>query len=215
MLDLLLVLFLIVMLVRGFKKGFLLTVFNLTGNIVALIVAYMYNQQLKLYLMSATQLDAKIYELISKKLTNFSINPSNVVNGITSFKQFPLPDAMKNAMVESVSKEVGNMSLGIAKLLADMSLTIISAVILYFGALILLYIISRLLNLVSKLPIIRSFNAIGGAFSGLILGCIGLSIIISILIFLTPFVENELLDKAVSSSFIINFYAKNGLILIF
>lgn len=215
MVDILLIVFLIFMVVKGYRRGLLLTILNLTGNIIALVVAYLYHQELKIFLMSTTKLDARIYELISKKLVNFSVNPDGAMTNVEAFKSFPLPESLKSSITSSFTQGAENIGMGIAKLLADMSLTIISAIIIYFVVLLSIGILSHALNLVSKLPIIKGFNSLGGAIGGLFIGGIGLSVIISILLFFAPFTEVEAIDKSVSSSKIIDLYTKNGFVFIF
>ena len=162
------VIFLIVFgLFRGIRKGFVQTLYQALRWILCLILAQIlypyvadFLRQIGLLEMIQGGLEESLSEMMSG-------------SGNTSMIQsLPLPEFLKDVLVQndnSVVYEMLNVTTltgYVAAYLATMAINILSVVVLLVVLLLLSHLIGAALNILTKLPVIHSLNALLGGAAG-------------------------------------------------
>lgn len=209
--DIIVFLIVVWQLVSGYRKGLILTAFGFVGNFVAFLLVYMYQDLFKGFLISISNLDKFIYNLLFDKVQAFTVK---TINGFgdsnkDSLLNFPLPREMKDNIMEAFQTGVTNAAHEITTLITDMALSILSAVLLYFIISLAIKWLARVLNLVSKLPIINSFNKLGGVLISLGILYFLFIIISSVVLLMTTLIHNEAFLQMVASSKFMQFMSEN------
>lgn len=161
----------------GYHKGMIRTIISMFAVIIALVVAAMVSP----YLSSILQKTDGIYNYIEKNV-NHAISIDDAVSEKTdqlaTINELPLPDSIKESLTINNNKEIYNLlhidsfDDYIAAYITCMILRAISFSVVFIIALILIRIITQVLDLVSKLPIVNGLNKLGGAVIGLSQGLI-------------------------------------------
>lgn len=164
---------------RGWRRGLIMTVFSMFATIIAIAVSAQLSPQL-----SQTWQNTAFYETVSEKveMTLFKNQDSQsdgeegedskgVINSL------PLPDVVQNVLTSN--NKVQDDVLGVSafrKYIADsvtgIILNALSFVLVFIGVSIIMKIIIRCLNLLSRLPVIHTMNKMGGMLVGLLKGLI-------------------------------------------
>lgn len=173
---------LVIFVIHGFYKGFIRIIFSLIS--IILVIAFI--AWSTPYISDFLENNTPIYNSIQQKCethihekveanTEESIENSAdvlVVAGIT------LPTSIQKRLIdESVGAadellESTGLYTQVANTMAGFMVTGIAFLIALLAALVVMHIIGKLLNLFSKLPIIRGINRFLGLFAGLIQGLI-------------------------------------------
>ena len=164
---------------RGWRRGLIMTVFSMFATVIAIAISAQLSPQL-----SRTWQNTAFYEKVSERveMTLFKGQDSQndgeegednrgVINSL------PLPDVVQNVLASN--DDVQNNMLGVSafrKYIADsvtgIILNAISFVLVFVGVSIIMRIIIRCLNLLSRLPVIHTMNKMGGMLVGLLKGLI-------------------------------------------
>lgn len=164
---------------RGWRRGLIMTVFSMFATVIAIAISAQLSPQL-----SRTWQNTALYEIVSERveMTLFKGQDSQndgeegednrgVINSL------PLPDVVQNVLASN--DDVQNNMLGVSafrKYIADsvtgIILNAISFVLVFVGVSIIMRIIIRCLNLLSRLPVIHTMNKMGGMLVGLLKGLI-------------------------------------------
>ena len=164
---------------RGWRRGLIMTVFSMFATVIAIAISAQLSPQL-----SRTWQNTAFYEIVCERveMTLFKGQDSQndgeegednrgVINSL------PLPDVVQNVLASN--DDAQNNMLGVSefrKYIADsvtgIILNAISFVLVFLGVSIIMRIIIRCLNLLSRLPVIHTMNKMGGMLVGLLKGLI-------------------------------------------
>lgn len=164
---------------RGWRRGLIMTVFSMFATIIAIAISAQLSPQL-----SQTWQNTAFYESVSEKveMTLFKNqdDQNNSEDGDDSkgvINSLPLPDIVQNVLTSNDKAQ--NDVLGVSafrKYIADsvtgIILNALSFVLVFIGVSIIMKIIIRCLNLLSRLPVIHTMNKMGGMLVGLLKGLI-------------------------------------------
>ena len=171
-------LFMVAMIAIGLKRGMLKMAFSLVSVIVVLLLVNLLTPPVK-QLLKKTPIYTSVQTGIEKYIKdNVEATAENVTqSGVSAQKKIidnlPLPKEIKVSLNENNTKEsyaslkVNSFAGYIGESLADMILSAITFILLFVVLTILVRILVHLLDIVAKLPVIKTFNAIGGAIIGL------------------------------------------------
>lgn len=162
MADIIILLIVIGAAMLGYKKGLVHSVFNFGHHIVSLVAAILFYPVVTDWL-ATTSLQQKIYELVSGKM-----------GGGTDVSQLP------SFMQEAVKSGTQAVTDATATMLTQVFLTIIAVLIVFVGVKIILWVASFFVKSVTKLPVIKTFNKIGGFFFGVLSGIVITYVILAI-----------------------------------
>ena len=215
-LDLLIVATMVFFSWRGWKKGLILTLFGLVAVFVALIGA---NFLAAHFEPAAADFLAPRFETMITDQFSHELEKEQESKPEISFDELPVSNlvvdflkdvglfeslaedfstSVKETAQKSIESAAKLISVGLAKLVAKTLLFI-----LFFAAILILwFIVSHLLDLVFKLPVLDTLNSTGGMVCGLVKALL----IVWIAVLLFQLKSNLITAEAIQSSFILRFF---------
>lgn len=160
--DIIIIIILIVNALKGLTRGFILSIFNLLGFILSAYIAKLYYLDLSKYIIDHTSIFEKIRDFVLKRLDLFIIAKA--------------PDVIKNRIFsgQDMYSNTGQMSILDQSILADklanVILNLISIVIIFFAARIIIMAIGGLIQYIAELPVLKQLNRLGGFVFGVLKG---------------------------------------------
>ena len=191
----------------GYKRGLIMTAFSLISVIIAVILAQILNP-IVYNAVSATDVDEKIEQKVTAYIED--VYEEKAVPVLEQkrediIKEAGLPGFLEKIIIESDStamktaeSEMKKISIAAAEFTVKLLCFVLVAVIVV----ILLTVLMFALKIVSRLPVIRTFNAGGGAVAGAVIG-IGIVYIICVAVYAFSFALGGNIQGIADSSFII------------
>jgi len=215
--DGLILAFLLISTMIGFYQGLIASFFNFFGYIIAAIVTRFYFTDFKSLIIEFTSLDDWITRFIGEKLSNYGSSSSKV--DLNYLDKVKLPEEFNEILntynlTDNPSDIIKSMNTDFASGLSDIMLTIFSIIMLFVLILIAIKVVVNLLDLVARLPIISSFNKLGGVLFGFVKGIILLSLFSLIVLPILSFSEATTIMDLVNQSILANYIIEYNFILV-
>ncbi len=207
---------------RGWHRGLIMTVFSMFATVIAIAVSAQLSPQL-----SHTWQNTAFYDTVSEKVeTTLFKGQDSRSDGEAEDDQdnrgiissLPLPDVVQNAL--AVNDDAQNDMLGVSafrKYIADsvtgIILNAVSFVLVFIGVSIIMKIIIRCLNLISRLPVIHTMNKMGGMLVGLLKGLIILWLICIVITIMSGTEAGIYLYTQINESPFLKYIYDNNLIM--
>ena len=198
----------------AYKKGFVKSFYNLFSIFIGLFLSDLLYPFVSNYLRSS-----KVYFDIKSGIIN-SLDISGAISGgaDTAINSLNLPDFLKMEIMKMNTPQtyeilgVNNLEEYIATYFANILINIMGAIIVFMAVIIIMKILTISLDIVCKLPIIRSFNKGGGIIIGIVSGFVLCYIFLTVytLFFIKP--ETGALYTLNNSLFAIYFYENNPIL---
>jgi len=192
LLDLIVIVVIILFMLLGYRRGLIKMVFRLVSFILAIVLAILLFPVVAQWLRG-TFIYSGLKEYIRRTMGLEELVYSHATE---IFTNLPIPDMLQNmlaenhtpSMIELLSVNANNVGEFIAAYIAGLVVNIIAIVLVFILVRVILGIISNLLDIVKKLPIIGSFNSLGGTIAGAFQGILVIWIILALatLFFLNP-----------------------------
>lgn len=207
--DVTLAVILIVNGIGGWKRGLVLSLFQLLGFVAAWIAAKTYYQVLTSYIITKTNFLSEIQFYLGTKLENADYESAFLGGNPDSrniFEIIRLPKVLEEFLTTTVAIDYGIKVVEgfyhyMAGIMARLFIDFLSFFIIFMTVKILLTVIAHTLNRVVKLPIITGFNQLGGAILGVFKGLIIAFLLIALLIPFAAVSDNEILEEGLEKSF--------------
>lgn len=164
-LDIILIAIFLITAYVGYRKGIIEMLANFFGSFAAILISYFFHAPFKELLVKFTGLDEFVFEKVVEKLREFGAHAakSSVSSSdIDAVSKMEMPDIIKDKLTNYLTESTSNISKSAALSLTDYIVSIISVFILFVSILILIRIITKTLNLISKAPVISTVNKVGG-----------------------------------------------------
>ena len=182
----------------GYKKGLIKVAFSLVSFILAIIISITLYKPVSNFIINYTPIDDNIETAIQERLSSSDITEEETKNIISNYF----------SNVQNTSAAV------IAKT--------ISTTIINIGCMLIVFIISKIIllffkfigDLISKLPLIKQVNQIGGFLYGLLKGFIIIYILLALIAIISPLVDMNEIINMINNSIITNIMYYNNIILI-
>lgn len=179
--DILIVIIILLGVLEGLFRGFIVVAMSFLSYIISLLVAKMFYPKLSNFMMNSTDLFGDIKKGIDTWIVDLSqnIGADQIVNNMK------LPDVIKassNTQIqESVNQQTNIVSTGITGLFFN----IVSIVLIFIAVKFLLFIIMKLLDSVAQIPILKELNKLVGIFVG---GVKGIFLVYVAFLLITPII---------------------------
>lgn len=216
-------LFMILMTAIGLKRGMIKMAFSLVSVIIVLLLVNILTPPVKQILKTTpvyTQIQSGIEKYVQDNVDTATENVTQT--GVNAQKKIinslPLPKEVKKSLKKNnteksyTAMKVDSFAEYISESLADMILGAITFVLLFVVLTILIRILIHILDIVAKLPVIKTFNSIGGAIVGM---CESIVIIWLLCILVTACSTTEwgqTVCKAVAENGFLSFIYDNNVI---
>ena len=180
----------------GYKLGLIKVAFGILSFVLALLISLLLYKPVSMVITNYTPLPQKIEEQVESRMASGDKEDTNFIENY-----------YKNAKKASAQY--------VAKSVASSVINITSALIVFILARIILLFIKFSTDLISKLPIIKQLNTVGGLLYGLIGGFIIVYFILTIISVLAPIFDFSKLIKLINSSIVANIMYNNNIIFMF
>ncbi len=172
--DIIVIVIMVLFAYYGMRRGLVSTFFSIFHQVFTIILVNAFNPFVSTYIRSS-ELGAIINQYITKTIgTYFSGGtPLKIEN---PFETLPLPQSIKTSMFEHNNPEVykileaDSITAYISGYVTNIVINTLSAVLLFAIISITLRYITRTMKIVKRIPVLREFNALGGAVVGLAQG---------------------------------------------
>lgn len=203
--DVVILAIMVLCLIIGYVRGLTGSLIKIVSFFLALIIAFILFVPVSNLIIDKTQIDENLEQSIRNMIVQENQeNDENMPQTITDYigqKVEDASDEAKEAVVESTAK--------------DVSITIVKAatwIILFIIARILLIFLRFITSLITKLPVIKQFDKLGGVIYGLLEGLIIIYVLLAIISFIAPMVSSNFIN-AIDESFIGSMMYNNNLLL--
>lgn len=198
LLDLIIIAIIALFSLAGYKKGLIKVAFGLVSFVLAIAISVTLYKPVSSFIIDYTTIDDTIEKTISERLTSSNITKEETNNIISNY--------------------FTNFANNSTALIADS----ISKTIINIACIIIVFIISKIIllffkfigDLISKIPLIKQVNNIGGFLYGLLKGFFLVYVLLAIIAILSPIMNINNLVNIINGSIIANIMYNNNIILI-
>ncbi len=183
--DIIIIIVVAVFVAAGYKAGLIRSFMGIASYVLSIIIAFLIYPVVSGFL-GKTPLYTYLTEMVNNNYVSENMQSPDM--GMFGF--------FSKHMSEGLDAVATTVSEGIAALLIN----IIAFILVIVISRILLWIITKVLNVFSKLPVIKQFNRLGGALLGGIKGILILYIVFAIVTVFVPFEKNSAIVKNIEES---------------
>lgn len=210
--DLVIVAIIALCILLGYRKGLTGSLLKIVSFVLALIIAFILFKPVSNFVIDNTNWDENLEQAIRQSILKQEESKDDKEQTNQS-----MPDVMMNYINEAVENAGNEAKNAIIDATArDLSVTIINvavAIVLFIISKIILLFIKGLANLLTKLPVIKQFDKLGGILFGLLQSLIIIYIIFAIISLFSPMMDGTGIIEGIKKSFIGSMMYDNNLLL--
>lgn len=200
--DIAIVLIILAFLFLGYIRGMIKVAFKFASLILAIILAIILHDPVSNFIINHTSIDEKIESTISE---NIKITKQDTSEGEKIvIEEANLPEVIMNNIKDSARTTVNNVvedaQTQVAKQLSKAIINLFILLVIFIVVKIALDVIAKILDLISKLPVIHQFDKIGGIIIGALEGIVIVYILLAICLTISPFIQSNDLLQMINSS---------------
>ena len=203
--DIVILAILVLCVIIGYVRGLTGSLIKIVSFVLAIVIAFVLFVPVSSLIIDNTQIDENIENSIREAIVQDSEGKEeNMPETITDYivqKVDEASDDAKEAVADNTAREV--------------AVTIVKAgtwLILFIVARILLICLRFITSLITKLPIIKQFDKLGGVIYGILEALIIIYVLLAIISFISPMM-NGTLANAIDDSFIGSMMYNNNILL--
>lgn len=203
---------------RGYQSGFIKTAFALVSILIALVATTIISPAVSKALRSNETVVEKVNDQL-EKVVKFDQDIKKTSQETSYIEKLSLPESIKNTLVENNNAEVykamavESFEDYVVNALSVIVINAASYILCFLVILIALFIISRVLDLISKLPLLNEVNKTAGLVVGLLSGCVKVWIFFLIITLFSTTTLGENVFTMINSSPLLTFIYDNNLLL--
>lgn len=206
-LDIILIALIAISIFLGYKKGLIKLAVKLFAFVIAVVVTLVLYKPVSNLIIEKTELDDNIKNVIIENGTQ-EIEENNgeiKEDGFMAYMQDYVGDTIAEAQNDIVTIVAEVVSVKAINLIAIIGIFVVTRV-----ALILLTFIS---DLITKLPIIKQFNKLGGTVYGVLRGLLIVYFVLAIAFLVVSATGNNAIISAIDGSIVTKFMYTNNILL--
>ena len=189
--DIILIIILISLISFGYKKGLMEIVTKIASIVIAFVLAYFFAKTAGDYIANNTNIGAKA-----------KVSIQNGVVEVLSQKGDLEKYSVLNKTMKDLNIDLSSSKSQIANKVTDYAFIGIGFGTVYLLVRIIAWVASMILEGVVKLPVIKSFNKLGGAIAGVVMFVIEISIVLCVIYFVSSFAFMKGIINLINSSII-------------
>jgi len=216
----------------GFKKGLTGSLLKIISFILALVIAFLLFKPVSNFIVDHTNWDETLEQAIRQTLIEENSQENNqeenieIQNGEGKEAQIGNEEkvkkqSMSEVMIDYINETIENAGTEAKNTIVDATARNVAVTIINVGVLIVLFVVSRIIlvfikgltQLITKLPIIKQFDKLGGILYGLLEAFIIIYVILAILSFVSPMISQTGILQAIENSFLGSIMYNNNLLL--
>ena len=179
LLDIIILIILVAFILFGMAKGLIRTIFNFFSFILSFAIANWLHPHMTNFLRTTGALYDSLKQYVAEALNLQGIwQETGKAAESALIEALPLPGFIKGPMITGNNPEVyklldvSGLEDYIAGFVANIILSGIAFILVFLIALITVKVLGHTLDLIARLPVIHSFNKLGGALAGLGVGVV-------------------------------------------
>ena len=208
--DIISVILIVVSFVRGSMKGFIKSVWRLAAWVITAVLTFSLltpAYEFALNLPAREKLNAQVHQYLDERLTNGNEQEAVMITGLPEF----LGESIDLSQLTSgVVQNFDNAVSDFAKNITNIIIKIAVFILLFLIIRILLWLVFNVLNVASKLPVIKGANKLLGGIAG-VLGT--MFVIYLVCAFISFFASNAGVIEVINSSYIVKYFYNNNILL--
>lgn len=189
----------------GYKKGLTGSLIKLLSFIIAVALAFMLYKPVANMIIENTEIDDNIKATITRTFNKEDSNkndeeksePSNIMENVSKEIE-NATNEVKTTMIEETTKTIINVA---------------SAIVIYIAVRIILLIVSLFAKQITKLPLLKQVDEIGGIAYGAVEGIVIVYIVLSIISLTSVIWSDNIALTAITKSTLGNMLYNNNIIL--
>ena len=195
----------------GYHKGLTGALLKIVSFVLALIIAFILFKPVSNFIIDKTDWDENLEQAIRQSIlkdeekTNDETQKENMPEVITDYINNAVEKAgneAKTAIVDSTAREVAIMIINIAV-----------AIALFIVSKIILLLVKGLANLLTKLPVIKQCDKLGGIIFGILQSPVIIYVALAIISFASPMMSETGIIEGLQKSYIGSTMYNNNLLL--
>ena len=208
--DLIIVGILALCIILGYRKGLTGSLLKIVSFVLALVIAFVLFKPVSNFIIDKTNWDENLEQAIRDMVLEENNTTSDETDANEDDKEEDKKQSMPNVMMEYINQTVENAGNDAKEAIVDSTARDVSVTIINAGVWIALFILSRvvlffvkgLANLITKLPVIKQFDKLGGIIYGILEGVIVVYVILAIISFASPLLSTTGVIGGIQKSFI-------------
>ena len=176
----------------GYHKGLTGSLLKIVSFVLALIIAFILFKPISNFIIDKTDWDENLEQAIRQSILKDYINNAVEKAG----------NEAKTAIVDSTAREVAIMIINIAV-----------AIALFIVSKIILLLVKGLANLLTKLPVIKQCDKLGGIIFGILQSLVIIYVALAIISFASPMMSETGIIEGLQKSYIGSTMYNNNLLL--
>ncbi len=208
--DIAIVVILLASTIRGLSEGFVRSFLSFFLIIGALVLAKIFSQQLADFFTQNSNWVAQLHNFVSDKLsTLFGGTAVSSASWTNSSQLFNVPVSLQGLIdnfINTADKTVGDITAILANNITSFLVVVISFLAIFIAILIVGNILMYILDRLTSLPVLKTFNRIGGLLIGLLKGALICCIFVTLIYFSNLMLGMTGLSTAINNSFLIKYF---------
>ena len=204
LIDLIIIGIIILFTFIGYKRGLVKIAFSLCTFIIALVISLILYRPVSTLIIDNTEIDEKIENTIIENI---------LPEGLAKTDKVELEGDVYHALLKE-----GKYSIeGIAETFSTKIIETIVLLLIFILAKIVLRFVTILADLIAKLPLLNTFNHLGGIIFGFLQGCLIILVTFCLISLFAPMIDEGFIDNINNSklgsiiyqhNILLNFIAK-------
>lgn len=215
----------------GFKRGLTGSLLKIVSFILALIIAFVLFKPVSNFIIDNTNWDETLEQSIRQIFIEETMQENNIQEQNKNTENTQLSNeqiqenektqSMPDVMINYINEAVENVGTEAKNAIVESTARNVATTIINIGVLIALFLVSRIVlifikgltQLITKLPVIKQFDKLGGIIYGLLEALVIIYVILTILSLVSPLISNSGIIQAIENSFIGSVMYDNNLLL--
>ncbi len=206
--DIIIVAIIALCLFLGYKRGLTGSLLKILSFVLAIVIAFILFKPVSNLVINHTNWDDSLKESIKQFITEKTATPeakSELPQVIVDY----IDETMAESINEAKEVAIDNTAQSVTNLIVNAGVWIAVFII----ARILLIFIKFITALIAKLPVIKQFDKLGGIIYGILEAFVILYLLLAIISFIAPTLNNSGFIDAINKSFIGSMLYNNNLLL--
>ena len=195
----------------GYHKGLTGSILKIVSFVLALIIAFVLFKPVSNFIINKTNWDENLEQAIKQSI----LKDEEKTNGETQQENMPevITDYINNAVEKAGNEAKTAIVNSTARDVAIMIINIAVAITLFIVSKIILLLVKGLANLLTKLPVIKQCDKLGGIIFGILQSLAIIYIALAIISFASPMMSETGIIAGLQKSYIGSTMYNNNLLL--
>ncbi|MGM0379432.1 MAG: CvpA family protein [Bacillota bacterium] len=219
-LDIIIIIFIIINLFFGWKKGLILSIFDLGGIIVSFFLTKRYFKKFSELLLKNVDWVKNLQNNMALKIQNTYIDDQEIISKIKDdnfLKELNLPSTLETKfnqlMINNDLSKMTNLDETLSKIIVEAIVHLVAFIVLFVLLLLIIKIIGLVINQLFQLPGLKGINQFGGLLFAFIKSNILIMVFMAIVVLLESLGVDIGIKNLINNSKIGRVYYHNNILL--